>query len=52
MAASEETETADGQARKPVVGFLLLGGVFAGATVRDVRLANELVRQGFAVHVW
>jgi glycosyltransferase involved in cell wall biosynthesis len=35
-----------------VFGFLLLGGAYVGATVRDVRLANELHRLGHRVHVW
>ncbi len=44
MLASEETKTADGQ--RPVFGFLLLGGGFAGATVRDVRLAMNCRGRG------
>ena len=36
----------------PVFGFLLFGGPLSGALIRDVRLANELARRGFAVHVW
>ncbi len=37
---------------KKVLGFMLLGGVYVGANVRDIRLANEYHRQGFRVHVW
>jgi len=36
----------------PAFGFILLGGVLVGAQVRDIRLANELVRRGYPVHVW
>jgi glycosyltransferase involved in cell wall biosynthesis len=36
----------------PAFGFILVGGALSGAQVRDVRLANELVRRGFPVHVW
>lgn len=37
----------------PVVfGCVLLGGSLTGALVRDVRLANELSRRGYPVHVW
>lgn len=36
----------------PVLGFMLLGGSVNGAQVRDIRLANELHRRGFPVHVW
>lgn len=36
----------------PVFGFVLLGGPLSGALVRDVRLANELARRGYRVHVW
>jgi glycosyltransferase involved in cell wall biosynthesis len=36
----------------PVFGFLLVGGALVGAQVRDIRLANELVRRGYPVHVW
>ncbi|HET6327566.1 MAG TPA: glycosyltransferase [Planctomycetaceae bacterium] len=36
----------------PVFGFILMGGAHVGATVRDVRLANELVRLGYRVHAW
>lgn len=35
-----------------VFGFVLLGGAILGATVRDIRLANELARRGHEVHVW
>lgn len=31
---------------------MLLGGAYVGATVRDIRLANELFGQGYRVHVW
>lgn len=37
---------------RPVLGFILLGGSLSGALVRDVRLANELSRRGYPVHVW
>jgi glycosyltransferase involved in cell wall biosynthesis len=37
---------------KTVIGSILLGGSLTGALVRDVRLANELVRRGYDVHVW
>ena len=36
----------------PVFGFVLLGGTFTGALVRDFRLANELHARGYRVHVW
>ncbi len=36
----------------PVFGFILVGGALVGAQVRDIRLANELVRRGYKVHVW
>lgn len=36
----------------PVFGFILFGGPLSGAMVRDVRLANELARRGYKVHVW
>ena len=36
----------------PVFGFILVGGALVGAQVRDIRLANELVRRGYPVHVW
>ena len=36
----------------PAFGFILVGGALSGAQVRDVRLANELVRRGYPVHVW
>jgi glycosyltransferase involved in cell wall biosynthesis len=36
----------------PVFGFILMGGAHVGATVRDVRLANELARLGYRVHAW
>jgi glycosyltransferase involved in cell wall biosynthesis len=35
-----------------VFGFILVGGTLVGAQVRDIRLANELVRRGYPVHVW
>lgn len=38
--------------RRPVFGFILVGGTLVGAQVRDIRLANELVRRGYEVHVW
>src|SRR5262252_4985466 len=38
--------------RPPIFGFILCGGALVGAQVRDVRLANELVRRGYPVHVW
>jgi len=36
----------------PVFGFILLGGPISGALIRDIRLANELARRGFGVHIW
>ncbi|MCY2968014.1 MAG: glycosyltransferase family 4 protein [Planctomycetota bacterium] len=36
----------------PVVGFILVGGALVGAQIRDIRLANELVRRGYRVHAW
>jgi glycosyltransferase involved in cell wall biosynthesis len=30
----------------------LIGGPVVGAQVRDIRLANELVRRGYSVHAW
>jgi glycosyltransferase involved in cell wall biosynthesis len=36
----------------PAFGFILVGGALSGAQVRDVRLANELVRRGYPVHAW
>ncbi len=36
----------------PVFGIVLMGGPLSGALVRDVRLANALVAQGYTVHVW
>jgi len=36
----------------PVFGSILFGGSLSGALVRDVRLANELAKRGFEVHVW
>jgi glycosyltransferase involved in cell wall biosynthesis len=36
----------------PSLGFILIGGALVGAQVRDIRLANELVRRGYPVHVW
>ena len=35
-----------------VFGFVFLGGSVNGAQVLEVRLANELHRRGFPVHVW
>ncbi len=40
------------QDHDPVFGFVLVGGALVGAQVRDIRLANELVRRGYPVHVW
>lgn len=36
----------------PAFGFLLFGGALAGAQVSHIRLANELARRGYRVHVW
>lgn len=44
--------TFDESCDEPVFGMVLMGGVLSGALVRDVRLANELVRRGYKVHVW
>lgn len=52
IARTEAVETSDQPAREPVLGFLLVGGALVGAQVRDIRLANELVRRGYKVHVW
>lgn len=42
-----------GQAERPATfGFIILGGAVNGASVRDIRLANELSDRGFPVHVW
>ena len=38
--------------RPPVLGFVVVGGPLVGAQVRDLRLANELSRRGYPVHVW
>jgi glycosyltransferase involved in cell wall biosynthesis len=38
--------------REPVLGFVIVGGPLVGAQVRDLRLANELSRRGYPVHVW
>src|ERR1700743_488692 len=38
--------------RSPVFGFVFLGGSVNGAQILEVRLANELHRRGFPVHVW
>ena len=37
---------------EPVFGFILVGGTLVGAQVRDIRLANEMARRGYKVHVW
>lgn len=37
---------------QPVFGFVFLGGSVTGAQIHEVRLANELHRRGFPVHVW
>ncbi|RPI90995.1 MAG: glycosyltransferase [Planctomycetaceae bacterium] len=37
---------------EPVLGFVLVGGALVGAQIRDIRLANELARRGYRVHVW
>jgi glycosyltransferase involved in cell wall biosynthesis len=42
----------EGPGEPPVFGFILMGGALVGATVRDVRLANELARRGYRVHAW
>lgn len=39
-------------ATSPVFGIILVGGALSGALVRDIRLANELHRRGYKVHVW
>ena len=43
---------ADVDSREPVLGFVIVGGPLVGAQVRDLRLANELSRRGYQVHVW
>ena len=35
-----------------VFGMILQGGPLMGSRVRDVRLAGELVKRGYPVHVW
>jgi len=42
-------ETNDPEA---VIGMIIMGGPLSGAMVRDIRLANELARRGYKVHVW
>lgn len=37
---------------KPAIGIILVGGTLVGAQVKDIRLANELVRRGYDVNVW
>jgi glycosyltransferase involved in cell wall biosynthesis len=46
------TPEADVDSREPVLGFVIVGGPLVGAQVRDLRLANELSRRGYPVHVW
>jgi glycosyltransferase involved in cell wall biosynthesis len=41
-----------GSSDAAVFGFVLIGGALSGALVRDMRLANELARRGWRVHVW
>lgn len=36
----------------PVFGFVTPGGSLNGTLIHDARLANELSRRGYAVHVW
>ncbi|HTI49740.1 MAG TPA: glycosyltransferase family 4 protein [Planctomycetaceae bacterium] len=50
--ASRTGTESDAAERSPVFGFILVGGALVGAQVRDIRLANELVRRGYPVHVW
>jgi glycosyltransferase involved in cell wall biosynthesis len=38
--------------KPPVFGFAIIGGSVNGASVRDIRLANELADRGYGVHVW
>ena len=49
MGEPASPEPPDGE---PVFGFILVGGPLSGAQLRDLRLANELARRGFRVHVW
>ncbi|MCC6580830.1 MAG: glycosyltransferase family 4 protein [Phycisphaeraceae bacterium] len=36
----------------PAIGIVLMGGPLTGAMIRDLRLANELARRGYRVHLW
>jgi glycosyltransferase involved in cell wall biosynthesis len=38
--------------QQPVFGMIILGGGTNGASIRDIRLANELAQRGYRVHVW
>ncbi|WP_010584779.1 glycosyltransferase family 4 protein [Schlesneria paludicola] len=52
FAPDAPSTTALSQDSGPVFGFILVGGTLVGAQVRDIRLANELARRGYQVHVW
>ncbi|MHC4218387.1 MAG: glycosyltransferase family 4 protein [Planctomycetota bacterium] len=49
---SPSAQEANPAEAEPVFGFILFGGPLSGARVRDIRLANELARRGWRVHVW
>jgi glycosyltransferase involved in cell wall biosynthesis len=49
---SRSVPTVEAPEAEPVFGFMLFGGPLSGARVRDIRLANELARRGWRVHVW
>jgi glycosyltransferase involved in cell wall biosynthesis len=50
--APDALATMTTSAALPVFGFMVMGGPINGASVRDIRLANELARRGFPVHLW
>lgn len=49
---TETVANQPGHPAEPVFGFLIFGGPLSGAMIRDIRLANELARRGFRVHLW
>jgi hypothetical protein len=46
------TSRFDLNGRQPVFGLVSVGGPLSGALVRDIRLANDLARRGYRVHLW
>jgi len=48
----ETGSTSPQRGDSPVFGFILFGGPISGALLRDLRLANELARRGYEVHLW